>query len=373
MINDLESVLSSCGREGAALEFLALARKVQAAGELHLAAVAYDRAWGLDPQDAEIASARRELLDGLSLTFSDIVFRYVPGGSFLMGSAHGDADENPVHPVQLEPFWISETPISWARYCDVMNWAPPIAGGHPQAPMENQKAGFYLDAENRIRLQYCEDHTPRARDWHAHIPPQERVGETGNAPAAHELFGRVPREPADAPWEYEQKPMVAVSWQSAQELCDCLNQEHRSHCFRLPSEAEWEKAARGGLIDASYAWGNGSPDSGYCDFNRFDSFSIQPMRRFPSNGYGLYAMCGGVWEWTADWYDAEYYRESPRRNPTGPAEGKEKVLRGGSWADSAEVVTASFRYSRLATGWREGAGGKHRSPNIGFRICSVEH
>ena len=370
MINDLESVLSSCGREGAAQEYLALARKVQAAGEPHLAAVAFDRAWGLDPHDAEIASARRVLLDALSLKLANMVFRYVPGGSFLMGSGQGESDESPVHPVQLEPFWISETPVSWARYCEVLDWVPPPAG-HPKAAMEDRKAGFHLHQENKIRLQYCEDRTLRAHDWHAHVPEQEWVS-GGKAVKAREIFGEVRREQPDVAWEYDQKPMVTVSWQSAQELCACLAKAHRPYSFRLPTEAEWEKAARGGLIDASYAWGNEPPDSDRCDFNRFDSFSIQPMRRFPPNGYGLYAMCGGVWEWTADWYDAEYYRESPRRNPAGPAEGQEKVLRGGSWADCAEVVTVSFRYSRQSTSWQEGKWGKHLNPNIGFRVCVCE-
>lgn len=347
MANGSHWVLSSCGHDGTAEQFLDLARQFQEAREPHLAAVAYDRAWGLNPHRAEIIRGRRELLDELSVKLAGIVFRYVPGGSFLMGSEHGDADEMPVHAVQLDPFWISGTPISLARYWQVMDWAPAPAG-HPMTPLEDEKAKFLLHekgAEIRIRQQYCEDRTLRAHDWHAHV------------------LGEVSREQPDLPWTYDEKPMVAVSWQCAEELCACLTERHSEYRFRLPTEAEWEKAARAGLIGARYSWGNEPPDAYSCDFDRFDSFSIKPMRGLPPNGYGLYAMCGGVWEWTGDWYDAEYHGESPRHNPTGPADGKERVLRGGSWADCAAAVTVSFRCSRS---W-----GKHYCPNIGFRVCCV--
>jgi sulfatase modifying factor 1 len=96
------------------------------------------------------------------------------------------------------------------------------------------------------------------------------------------------------------------------------------------------------------------------------------MRRFPPNGYGLYAMSGGVWEWTSDWYDAESYRESPTGDPRDPEEGAAKVLRGGSWTDCAEAVTVSFRMARESSSWKTGEWGQHLAPNIGFRICRLE-
>jgi formylglycine-generating enzyme required for sulfatase activity len=96
------------------------------------------------------------------------------------------------------------------------------------------------------------------------------------------------------------------------------------------------------------------------------------MHRFPPNSYGLYAMSGGIWEWTSDWYDALYYGESPRFNPTGVSNGQEKVLRGGSWSDCAEAITVSFRMSRQANDWRKESWGEHLAPNIGFRLCRVE-
>ncbi len=79
--------------------------------------------------------------------------------------------------------------------------------------------------------------------------------------------------------------------------------------------------------------------------------------------------CVCVWEGTRDWYDRDYYRESPDTNPTGPAEGEHKVLRGGSWADGAEVVTVTFRMPRSSRRWRDGEWGESRSPTIGFRLC----
>jgi formylglycine-generating enzyme len=171
-------------------------------------------------------------------------------------------------------------------------------------------------------------------------------------------FG-APDRPADLPWRYEEKPVVAVSWQEAEALAATLSTS--SIRYSLPSEAQWEKAARGGLIGCRYPWGNERPTLERCDFGRFEPFAIKPSRSLPPNGYGLYAMCGSVWEWTSDG-DAPDYSRSPA---TGPG----RVLRGGSWTDPADVVTVSFRMSRASgfSGWSD-----HIAPNIGFRLCRQE-
>src|SRR5262249_48850440 len=97
----------------------------------------------------------------------------------------------------------------------------------------------------------------------------------------------------------------------------------------------------------------------------------QPMTRFAPNGYGLYAVNGCVWEWVRDWYDRDYYRQSPERNPEGPAQGQEKVLRGGSWADCAEVVTVSFRmaYATATKAGERGGKGVKAGPGTSVSAC----
>src|SRR4051794_21193446 len=91
----------------------AAAQGLEAAGDLHTAATAWDRAWGQDPRNEEIKRKRQYILDRLSVAEHGIQFRYIPGGTCLMGSSNGDPDERPVHPVQLDHYWLAETPVSW--------------------------------------------------------------------------------------------------------------------------------------------------------------------------------------------------------------------------------------------------------------------
>jgi formylglycine-generating enzyme required for sulfatase activity len=355
--------------EGDPRGLVAIARELEAEGNLEGAATVFDRAYGIDPTAVDIREARARLLDRLAVVEHGLHFRYIPGGVFLMGCLTGDEDERPWHPVWLSPYWMSETPVSWAAYCRLMDWEPPPAGSPRQrepAPGDFDRPAFHLHEANKIRLQYCEDRTTRARDWHAHIAGQAQQS-GGQTPSLQDLFGTPPRDEPDAPWDYETKPMVAVAWQEVHDLTARLSTDRVR--YSLPTEAQWEKAARGGLIGACQAWGNDPPAHDRCDFDRFREFSIRPMRTFPPNGYSLYAVNGGVWEWTRDWYDRDYYRHSPEHDPEGPAQGEEKVLRGGSWADCADAVTVTFRMSRGSRGWTEGAWGANLAPNIGFRLC----
>jgi formylglycine-generating enzyme required for sulfatase activity len=347
-----------------------IARQLETEGNLEGAASVYDRAFGIEPGAEEIRAARARVLDGLAVEEYGLAFRYVPGGPFLMGRPDGEPDERPWHPVWLSPYWLSETPVSWAAYCRLMDWAPP-PDGFPRnwetlAQTAQDRAGFYIYEANKLRLQYCEDKTTRALGWHAHVPGQHwRDGD--RTQTAQELFGEAPRSNPDAPWTYEAKPMVAVAWQEAEELAGRLTT--KAVRYSLPAEAQWEKAARGGLIGARHSWGDAPPGHDRCDFDRFREFSILPATTFPPNGYGLYAMNGCVWEWTRDWYDRDWYRQSPDADPEGPPTGEERVLRGGSWADCGDVLTVSFRMSRAAKSWREADWGRHLAPNIGFRLC----
>jgi sulfatase modifying factor 1 len=349
-------------------DLLALAREREARGDSGGAATAYDEAYGLDPDNLQVAEERRRLLDRLAVSEHGMTFRYIPAGAFLMGAEHGEADEQPVHPVELAAYWLSETPVSWAAYCRLMDWEPPPhgrprgSGDGYQATSSSSDIMFLLE-DNKIRAQYCEDMTTGVLDWHAHIPEVE--------PRFREIFGTPPRGQSTAPFSYEQKPMVSVSWQDAEELGARLS-TGSGVTYRLPTEAEWEKAARGGLVNRAYPWGDARPTVESCDFDRLEQTSIRPVRRFPPNGYGLYAMSGGVWEWTADWYDARYYRHGPVRNPVGPRKGRERALRGGSWTDCADAVRVSFRMSREAASWREPSPRRHATPTIGFRLCRAE-
>lgn len=309
-------------------QLLRKARRFLAQDSPHAAASALDRAYGLDPQ---LASERRQVLDSLARVQDGFRFCYIPGGYFLMGSNSGDPDERPVHRVRLDPFWISETPVDWAWLCRGLDYAPPPIG-------RPERGGFSEGFAWEVRQQYCEDHTRRASDWHNHY--YEAVGEDGwpflpdRAPQSH---------------GYGSKPAVAVCYAEAERFC------HNSQT-RLPTEAEWEKAARGGLIGQPYAWGPQPPTRETCDFHRFSEFSIRPIRELPPNGYGLYGMCGGVWEWTSSRYDALAY--SGQKTTKG---ADQYVVRGGSWADCAEAVTVSFRSSQPGEG--------RPNPNQGFRVC----
>jgi formylglycine-generating enzyme required for sulfatase activity len=329
-----------------------IARQLAEDGNLEGAAAVWDRAFGVAPEVAEIRQRRREVLDRLAVVEHGIRFRYVPAGPFLMGSNDGEEDEHPWHPVWLEPFWLAETPMSWEDYCHLMDWEAPPLGVPPEWIVEGRiqtrpngldRGRFHLCESNKVRWRYCEDQGRRG--W----PPAN--------------------DPAN-PLCYEAKPMVGVAWQEAEELTERLSTA--TVRYGLPTEAQWEKAARGGRIGARHTWGDEPPSPANCDFDRFREFSIQPMRHFAPNGYGLFAMNGGVWEWTNDWYDRDYYRHSPDADPDGPETGEERVLRGGSWADCAAAVTVTFRMSRGSSSWREGRWGVRRAPNIGFRLCRVE-
>jgi len=188
------------------------------------------------------------------------------------------------------------------------------------------------------------------------------------------------------------RPVENVSWDDAVRFIEKINTDIPGLDLVLPTEAQWEYACRAGTNTATYAgpieilgehnapildeiaWYGGNSGVNFDLENGWDS-SKWPGKQYEHNRagphpvgvqlrnpWGLYDMLGNVWEWCNDWYSEGYYRESPRLNPRGPATGKQRVLRGGSWRDDARVVRAAYRYA---------VDSDYRSDNIGFRCARV--
>lgn len=160
----------------------------------------------------------------------------------------------------------------------------------------------------------------------------------GRFPVTHREYGLFLEETqrlappfwSDPIFSHPAQPVVGVSWYDAVAFCDWLS-ARTGRMFRLPTEAEWERAARGGRESELYPWGNLAPDAtGYIGRD----VAIGGPARVgvnEANGLGLYDMSEGVHEWCADYYDYHYYRRSPERNPQGPSSGGRRASRGGSW------------------------------------------
>jgi formylglycine-generating enzyme required for sulfatase activity len=142
---------------------------------------------------------------------------------------------------------------------------------------------------------------------------------------------------------HPQQPVVAVSWFDAVAYCACLSTMTGSH-YRLPTEAEWECAARGGVDGASFPWGDDPPKSRPEYHARWKN-GPEPVGQSQPNAYGLFEMCENVHEWCSDWFEPGYYTISPDRNPRGPEEGSRKASRGGSWRHHIKISRCSARSS----------------------------
>jgi len=252
---------------------------------------------------------------------------YVPEGEFTMGSNNGDSDEQPIHTVYLDAYWIDQTEVTNAMFTLFV-----------------ERTGYQTDAEGE-GSSYVFDGT----NWN----------DVSGADWQH------PQGPSSGLAGLNDHPVVHVSWNDAEAYCGWAG-------VRLPSEAEWEKAARG-IDGRTYPWGNQSLarnllnfadinlNVDWADRNVDDGYQFTaPVGSYPAGAspYGALDMAGNVWEWVEDWYGETYYSQSPESNPTGPASGQYRVLRGGSWVSYGVDLRSAYRY------W---GGPDLRNYVIGFR------
>jgi sulfatase modifying factor 1 len=189
-----------------------------------------------------------------------------------------------------------------------------------------------------------DDEKPEHRVWVNAF--ELAVFQTTNADYAH--FLRETLHPPPLHWDDpnfadSQQPVVAVSWFDAVAFCDWLSRTLDKQ-FRLPTEAEWERAARGGKDAELFPWGSSAPEELPDYANRWKT-GPEPVGMYAPNPYGLYNLGDNVHEWCADWYDAGYYAHSPERNPQGPLVGSRRASRGGSWRHHIKVTRTAARSS----------------------------
>lgn len=147
----------------------------------------------------------------------------------------------------------------------------------------------------------------------------------------------------DQNFNHPQQPVAGVSWFEAMRYCDWLSAQ-TGRPYRLPTEAEWERAARADREQEQFPWGDDPPQS-LPDYAARWQTGPDPVARYAPNAFGLYDICDNVHEWCSDWYDPDYYAVSPERNPRGPEGGQRKSSRGGSWRHHIKVSRCSARSS----------------------------
>ena len=224
----------------------------------------------------------------------------IPEGEFLMGSDGGYADERPAHRVFVSAFYISRYLVTNSQY-----------------------RRFVQETDYPVP---CMD-DPRA-EW-ANWNPERKTFPTGR----------------------EHHPVVLTAWIDAVAYCEWAG-------LRLATEAEWEKAARGGLEGKRFPWGDEEISHALANYDNQEGTT--PVDAFPPNGFGLYDMAGNAWEWVADFYDPNYYSCSPLRDPRGPQQGSSRVLRGGAWMLFARYCRVSYRFRNSP---------RFRTSLIGFRVA----
>jgi sulfatase modifying factor 1 len=271
----------------------------------------------------------------------------IPGGIFRMGNPRDDgyeADgEGPVHAVTLDPFWMDATAVSNKRFAAFV------------------EATGYVTETERFGWSFV---------FHLLLPPELREAQRPvAAPWWRQVFGadwRHPEGPGSDIAKRLDHPAIHVSWNDAQAYCAWAG-------VRLPTEAEWEYAARGGLEGKRFPWGDDLVPKGTHRMNvwqgrfperneRADGYvGTAPVRSYKPNAYGLHCMTGNVWEWCADWFSPETYAMGDAVGPTGPETGAAKVMRGGSYLCHASYCNR-YRVDSRSSNTPDSSTG-----NLGFR------
>jgi formylglycine-generating enzyme required for sulfatase activity len=264
-----------------------------------------------------------------------MVMVFIPEGEFYMGSNRGDRDEKPIHKVYLDAYWIDQTEVTNRMFSQFVD-----------------ETGYQTDAEKS------------AQSWVFVEASEVSKWEEFSGVDWRHLWGS--NSNIDGLDDY---PVVHVSWDDAVAYCDWAG-------AHLPTEAEWERAARGQYKNI-YPWGNTRPDgqrANIADVNLKVDWSqninndgyefMAPVGQYPMgmSQDGVLDMAGNVWEWVADWYESDYYLKSPDKNPMGPSIGKGRVLRGGSWLSTDYNIRSTYR---------RGDSHDFSAINVGFRCSGI--
>ncbi|TEU11887.1 MAG: hypothetical protein E3J21_22510 [Anaerolineales bacterium] len=235
---------------------------------------------GPPPAVAEASQVWASPIDGAEMV-------YVPAGEFTMGSDEGSSDEQPVHAVYLDAFYIDKHEVTNAQFAAFVS-----ATGY-ETEAERRRCSWVRKGNSWECVQGV--------DWQHPSGPDT------------DLMGK------------DEHPVVQVSWSDAKAYCEWAGK-------RLPTEAEWEKACKG-TDGRAYPWGDQGPTLNLCNFDENEG-GTTPVGKYSPQGdspYGCVDMAGNVEEWVADWYDEDYYSQSPARNPPGPDFGRYRVSRGCKW------------------------------------------
>jgi formylglycine-generating enzyme len=284
---------------------------------------------------------------GATTIGDDVGMVLIPAGAFAMGNPRTDgypADgEGPVHRVRLGAVWIDRTTVT--------NRAFAAFAAETGFVTESERFGWSFVFGGLLP-----DDFPDTRG-------------VASAPWWREVFGadwRHPEGPQSSIDDRPDHPVVHVSWNDAAAFAAWAGK-------RLPTEAEWERAARGGLDGFAYPWGAEREPAGEHRMNVFQGrfpgentgadgyLGTAPAAAYPPNGFGLHGMTGNVWEWCADWFAPDYYGVSPADDPRGPATGTHHVQRGGSYL-CHESYCFRYRVDSRSSNTPDSAAG-----NVGFR------